>query len=418
MEKISNYILDNGLKVFLVQNKGLHTYAINLSLNYGIFNEKKGSSGVAHFIEHMVFEGTNKQNKQSLRDNLDNYTIYWNGETDGELTSYQFKSVDYENIDKLLLTIKDMVFNSNFPNESIVTERNAIFNEVVSNFASEFGLEGAIARAYLFKREPMDFLGGNPSKIERIKKDSLFSEYIANYLPNNSIISVVGKFDLGEAKKYINKNFGGLETRAQNVLYRNVNVNSVPSKNVYIENSHDYGKQSTIVFGIKLPGAEKLYKDSENSRASLGVLRTFLSNNLMNIMREKTGVAYSVDVDIDIGRYTGYIAIGTKVKDTDVSLSQRQIKNQLEKILDGEIDSSYVNSAKENSRIDLLESRDSTLDFANSFSSSVLKYSKTPFELYKESKNINLDDLRAAGEYFKNYERENSIVVVSNKKHI
>ena len=135
-------------------------------------------------------------------------------------------------------------------------------------------------------------------------------------------------------------------------------------------------------------------------------------------MREKTGVAYSVDVDIDIGRYTGYIAIGTKVKDTDVSLSQRQIKNQLEKILDGEIDSSYVNSAKENSRIDLLESRDSTLDFANSFSSSVLKYSKTPFELYKESKNINLDDLRAAGEYFKNYERENSVVVVSNKKHI
>ena len=413
MVDINAFTLDNGLRVFVYPNKSLHTFAINLSVDYGIFNENKGQSGLAHLIEHMVFEGTKNIRGRELKKSLDNYTTYWNGETTGEITSYDLKSVSFNKINRLIEIIKGMVSDSEFPYKNLVNEKNAAINEVVAKFGVEFGLENVIPKAYLFKREPSDFLGGNPNKIIDLEKEILLQEYKKNYIPNNFVLSVVGKVDTNNIKKEIKRNFDGIE-KGEKTGFRNVNLEAVPYREVSIKNPNPYHTQSNIIVGIKLPGSEKLYSDYENARASIGVVRALLTNNFMKNLRDMRGITYTAGADLELGRYSGYMALFSTVKNKDVEIAKKIMSSELEKIINGDIQESTVKNARKASKISFFELQDNTLSFAYAISASILKYGRTPNELYKEGENITIDDLRATEKYFKDYQRKNSLTLISS----
>ncbi len=406
--------LDNGLRVFLSPDRHLHSIGISLGVNYGFFNESNSESGIAHLIEHMFFEGTNKFNKSKLRRMIDSDTIYWNGETEGELTNYKFKLLDASKNKQVFNFVKEMAFDSAFAEDNLEKEKNAAINEISGNFGSELGLEGAITRAYLFKKPVNAFFGGSPKTIKELVRDELVKTYKQYYTPKNSVLSVTGNFDRNSVMRSINDNFSGIESTG-GTPKMTACTGRTDYREIHLNNFNPYKGQSRVIFGIKLPGAEQLYRESEKGRASLGQIRAILTKRLMSSLRDQTGIAYEAYSDIDISRYTGYMAIFSQVKNENLEESMKAVFSEIENLIEGNICKKEVYNAKFNAKVALAECLDSAQEHADLVSTSVLKYGKTPYGIYDEYSDIGVDDLRkAAADYLKMQGAENSVLLISS----
>ena len=414
MINYQNFTLDNGLRVYLKQNNSLHSVGMTLGVNYGFFNEKNTENGCAHLLEHMVFEGTGGIKKKDLMEILDENTVYWNGETDAETISYTFKSFPSADFKSLFCTLKDMVFNSDFPSANLRNEKEAVINEIYGNFGGEMGLEGAIARAYLFRKNVNTFFGGNVDIVKKATKTKLLGIYEKYYSPRNMLLSVVGNFKEKEIKPLICDAFNDID-KSYNKPEITVYTGNVNYREINMHNFNPKKGQSHILFGIKFPGASDLYSKSNTVRASLVYIQNLLTSRFMENLRNKLGIAYQAYADIQINNNNGYLAVFSQVKSNNLEKAEDMLFDDITKIMEGEFNPEAVKDAKRIADINLLEYIDSALEHSKNLSDSFLLYGKTPYELYKEYANITLDDLRsAANKYLKTKGEDNSVLLVSS----
>lgn len=413
MSSYNKYKLDNGLEVILSPNNHLHSVSIAVGLNYGLFYESNNTAGVSHLIEHMLFEGTDKFDKKTLRGFLDNQTTYWNGETDAEVTSYKFKLLNLSKPQYVFDIISDMLFNSVFPEENLIKEKNAVVNEVQSNFGEELSIESAISRAYLLKKPAATFLGGDPRKIEGMPKNTILDLYSKYYSPGNTVMSIAGNFNSKNVIKSIDNAFGDIKKDNITPDLR-IYTGKTKYKSVHVKSFNPYPGQSSLIFGMKIPGAEELYRKSEKGRAGLNYIHSILADRLMESLRDKAGLVYLADAEMDISRHAGYLVLYAKTKTKDLEESKRLIFNELEKIINGDVIDKNVNNSKISLKASLADIFDSTLDHATEMLNSSLKYGKDINQLYKEEISLTLDDVRAAAAYLKTEGKDDSILIISN----
>ncbi len=414
MKSYTRYKLDNGLEIILSPNKYLHSASIAVGFNYGLFNESNSTTGVSHLIEHMLFEGTDKFDKKTLSDFLDNHTVYWNGETDAETTYYTFKLLSLSKPQYVFDVISSMLFDSVFPEGNLIKEKNAVANEVQSNFGAEFSLEGAIPRAYLLRKPATTFFGGDPRKIEELHRDIIFGLYTKYYSPGNATISIAGNFNSKNVIKSIDDIFGNIK-KANVKPDLNIYSGTTKYKSVRIRSFNPYPGQSSIVFGMKFPGAEELYEKSENSVASLNYIRSLLADRLMKTLRDSAGMVYMADSDIEITRHTGYLVAYAKMKNKDVEKSKRLIFKELEKIINGDVTDINAKKSKISLKASLADTFDSTLEHSTEMLNSLMKYGRDVNQAYNEAINLTLDDVRAtAANYIKTEGQDNSVLVLSS----
>lgn len=408
------YKLDNGLEVLLSPNNHLHSASIDIGFKYGAFNEKNEMSGISHLIEHMIFEGTDKISKENLRNLLANETVYWNGETESEMTSYKFKLFNLSKGKMFFDVVAEMLFNSAFKEQNLKKEKNAVINEVYSNFGSDLVLEGAIARAYLFKKPATTFFGGDTRIIGGVPRDTLFDEYSKYYSPSNAVIAIAGNFNKEKAIDDITNAF---ENISKNSITPNLEVYTGKTryKNIHVKSFNPYKGQSSIIFGMKLPGAEQLYRKGENGRASINYIRNLLTERLMYSMRDEAGLAYMADSNISIGKHTGYLVAYAKVKNKNLEDGKKIMFSEIEKIINGDVDDKSIPSSKLAAKLIISDMFDSTLEHSTAILNSALNYGKSPIELYDEFVGLNLDNIRsAAAEYLKTDGQDDSVLITSN----
>ncbi|MCL4362439.1 insulinase family protein [Candidatus Parvarchaeota archaeon] len=414
MKPYNKYRLDNGLEVILSPNDHLHSVSIAIGLNYGMLYESNSTTGVSHLIEHMIFEGTGKFDKKTLKDFLDNQTVYWNGETEGEMTSYKFKLLSLSKPQYVFDIISSMLFNSVFPEDNLKKEKNAVVNEVQSNFGAEFSLEGAIPRAYLLRKPTTTFFGGDPKKIEELSKDTIVDLYSKYYSPSNAVIAIAGNFDTKKVIQSIDNAFGGIK-KVTAIPELKAYTGKTKYKSVYMRSFNPYPGQSSIVFGMRIPGAEELYKKSEKGKASLDYIHNILANRLMESLRDNAGLVYLADSDIDISRHTGYLVVYAKTKSRDLEESKKLIFSEIEKIINGDVADKNLNNSNISLKASLADTFDSTLDHSTEMLTSSLKYGRDINQLYKEAITLTLDDVRAAASsYLKTEGQDDSILVISS----
>lgn len=406
--------LDNGLEVILSPNNNLHSASISVGFNYGLFNENNEVTGVSHLIEHMLFEGAAKFSKKTLRNFLDNNTLYWNGETSAEKTVYKFKFLNLSKSQYVFDTISEMIFDSVFPEENLKKEKNALTNEVHANYGEDLVLEGAITRAYLFRKPVTTFLGGDPVKVEELSKDTLIDIYSKYYCPGNAIISIAGNFNRKRVMESINDSFGNI--KKENIRPNlEAYIGKTEYRSVHMKSFRPYSGQSSIIFGMKLPGASELYKKSEEGVAALNYIRDILSSRLLESMRDKAGLVYLADSDISIGRHTGYLVTYAEVKNKDLEEVKKIMFNEIEKIINGDVIDKNAKKSKISLKASLADTFDSTLDHSSYILDSVLEYGKDPNEIYKEIMNLKEEDVQAAAaEYLKTEGKDNSFLLISN----
>ena len=211
VEGITEYQMDNGLKVLLFPDNSAQTITVNITYLVGSRHEGYGEKGMAHLLEHMVFKGT--PNHPDIPKELSSHGARPNGTTWYDRTNYfeTFNATD-ENLDWALDLEADRMMNSFIAKKDLDSEFSVVRNEFESgeNDPTRVLMEKTISAAYLWHNYGKSTIG-NRSDIERVPIENLQAFYKAFYRPDNAVLMVTGKFEAEKTMKLINEKFGKLE---------------------------------------------------------------------------------------------------------------------------------------------------------------------------------------------------------------
>ena len=210
-DQVTSYKLDNGMEVIVVEDHRAPVVVHMVWYKAGSADEKPGVSGVAHFLEHLLFKGT-----ETLDDGEFSATVARNGGRDNAFTSYDYTAY-YQRVaaDRLELMMKmesDRMVNLQLDESVIATERDVIIEERnmrVENNPGALFREQATAAQYLNHRYGVPIIGWQHEMRDLDLQDAL-AYYQTYYAPNNAVLIVAGDVQPDEVKALAEQYYGAL----------------------------------------------------------------------------------------------------------------------------------------------------------------------------------------------------------------
>tara|TARA_R110001606_G_scaffold397399_2_gene573746 strand:- start:1020 stop:2363 length:1344 start_codon:yes stop_codon:yes gene_type:complete len=208
-EAVTHYTLDNGMEVVVVEDHRAPSVQQMVWYRAGSADEPKGSSGVAHFLEHLLFKATDKMEAGEF-----SATVAKNGGRDNAFTSYDytayFQRVASDRLELMMQMESDRMKNIRLTPENIATERNVIIeerNQRTENDPGALFREQMNAAQYLNHRYGTPVIGWMHEMRELDLKDAI-DFYDLYYSPNNAILVVSGDVQPDEVLRLAKQYYG------------------------------------------------------------------------------------------------------------------------------------------------------------------------------------------------------------------
>jgi zinc protease len=208
VEGITEYRLENGLRVLLFPDQTRPKVTVNLTVLVGSRHEGYGETGMAHLLEHMVLKGT--PTHPDIPGLMKERGAQFNGTTWLDRTNYfETLPASDQNLEFAIRLEADRMINSPIKAEDLATEFSVVRNEFESgeNSPRRVLAQRMMAVAYEWHNYGKSTIG-NRSDIERVPVDNLRAFYRTYYQPDNAILVVAGRFDEKKALGFIEKYFG------------------------------------------------------------------------------------------------------------------------------------------------------------------------------------------------------------------
>lgn len=219
VEGITEYQLENGLKVLLFPDPSKATITVNITYMVGSRHEGYGETGMAHLLEHLVFKGTPKH--PNIPQELTAHGARPNGTTWYDRTNYyESFSASEENLRWALDLEADRMINSYIAKKDLESEFSVVRNEFESgeNDPSGVLMERVLSTAYLWHNYGNSTIGAR-ADIENVPIERLQAFYKKYYQPDNAILTVVGKFDPEKTLKMIDEYYSAIPRPERKLEY-------------------------------------------------------------------------------------------------------------------------------------------------------------------------------------------------------
>ena len=277
--------LKNGLKVIVIENKRAPVVAQMIWYNFGSGVEENGKSGLAHFMEHLMFKGTKK-----FPDSYYSNFISRIGGSENAFTSYDYTAYyqvfpKYE-LEKIMQMESDRMINLTLSKENVEIEKKVILEERFQRVESDPSAKlDESMRTVLF---PNHYYGrpiiGWKHEIENLSFDDVIEFYKKYYVPNNATLVLSGDVDFERVKKLTKKYFGK-RRKGNALIYENV-VDPNIETSVTVEMKHSTVKQKIWKKFYRVNSYKNSIKDSLALEIGLRILASgsssVLYENLVN----------------------------------------------------------------------------------------------------------------------------------------
>lgn len=303
--------LSNGIKLITIK-KDSQIAAVHAGLNIGSLFEEKKEKGIAHFIEHMLFKGTESRTNEKLNSDLENLGGEYNAYTDFNCTVYS-ATILSEELENSLILFGDMLLNPTFPMEEIEKERGVILSEIRTSKDDIEDLSFKRVNEIAFKYSPLrEDTIGSENIIKKVTRKQLVDFYNKYYVPNNCFISIVSPFEHEDIIRMVNEYFGSWtkkEFEKKKILFEHHQFVKEISYKKEIE-------QSTILYLYTFNG---LTKDEELALRILNHKFGESSNSILfRELREERGLSYDVYTHLDTSNNVKTLYIYTAVSEENV----------------------------------------------------------------------------------------------------
>jgi len=377
--------LDNGVQVVMEAIPFVRSVSFGLWVRTGSRNETSATNGMSHFVEHMMFKGTEKRTAMEIADTMDAVGGQLNAFTSKEYTCYFTRTLD-THFDTAIDVISDMFFNSKFDENEINKERNVILEEI--NMYEDTPEDLAVDLLH-YKSYPNHPIGmnilGTPESIGSFKRDDFLSFLKNNYNPKNIVIAVAGNINEEEVLEKISKIFGEYKDEASLAVEKKAIFTpgfSLVEKDI---------EQVHLCMGF--PGIESGRDEAYALAAVNTILGGGMSSRLFQKIREEHGLVYSVYSYNANYTDTGIFLVYAGLNPTNIYEVLNLISQEIKGMFTEKITEEQLSKAKEQLKSNFLLSLENAASRMNSLGRTLLMLNKviTPDELVKKIDAINME---------------------------
>jgi predicted Zn-dependent peptidase len=294
--------LDNGIRLLTEKMTQVRSISIGVWLTRGSRHEIAERSGMAHFVEHMLFKGTSSRTAEDIAQAIDSIGGQLDAFTAKEYASYYIKVLD-EHLPVAIDLLSDIVLNPAFTSDDVDREKKVVFEEIKMVEDTPDDLVHELFAQGFWEDHPLGQpILGTRETVGSFTVD-LLRQYFRNaYVAPHVIISAVGNLEHGRVRELVEEKFAGVPVTGEVLTERAPTV--VPK---ILIRSKDL-EQSHLCLGASS------YPQEHEDRYSSYVLNTLLggsmSSRLFQNVREKRGLAYAVFSGLsayrDAGSFTVY----------------------------------------------------------------------------------------------------------------
>ena len=281
---VKRITLQNGIKVILEYMPILDTVSTGFFFITGSANETKETNGYTHFIEHMLFKGTDKISAKELVRKIEGVGGVFNAFTSRHLTSFYINIIS-KYFERAIDTLEDIILNSAFREEDIAKEKKVVIEEIkmVNDTPEETASSQFFAAAY--RGTAMAFpIGGNISNIKTVNREKVYKYFKKHFNANNLVVSIAGKFDMDLAIK-----------KLSNIkLKKNIKTENKEIPFFYKTMAKEREDLNHVYFSLYAPS----YKASDDKKYSMNILNDIFGvssySRLYQSVRENKGLCYNI----------------------------------------------------------------------------------------------------------------------------
>ncbi|MFA7319657.1 MAG: pitrilysin family protein [Parcubacteria group bacterium] len=334
--------LKNGLRIITAPMVGTETATVVAMIGVGSRYETDREAGLSHFIEHMLFKGTQKRpTTLDISTELDEIGGDFNAFTSKDTTAYYAKA-DARHMEKIIDVIADIYLHSKFEEAEIKKESGTIIQEI--NMYEDMPMRSVenIFEQLLYPKSSLgrDIAGSKKTVASFRRKD--FLDYITrHYMANDTVVCVAGKFDEKKVLAQIRRNFSVMEKKKDTKITKVKEAQKVSQLRVRFKKTD----QTHFILGVRA------YKSDHRDRYALSLLATILGANMSSRLfievREKRGLAYYVRTGVEAYADTGYLATQVGVEHKNLKLAVETILREYARIASEPVDGKELQKAKD-----------------------------------------------------------------------
>ncbi|MCW8842782.1 MAG: insulinase family protein [Rhodobacteraceae bacterium] len=306
-DMVTDFRLENGMQVVVIEDHRAPVVMHMVWYRAGAADETPGVSGVAHFLEHLLFKGT-----ETLEPGEFSATVAANGGRDNAFTSYDytayFQRIAADRLELMMQMESDRMVNLQLDEKDILTERDVIIeerNQRVENSPAALMREQLDAAQYLNHRYGVPIIGWR-HEMEALSLEDALAYYRQYYAPNNAILVVAGDVEPAAVRTFAETYYGVIppnpeleprvrpteppQTAARRMVFEDPRVAQPYLRRSYLAPERDAGDQETA--------------------AALTILAEILGGGTTSFLAEK------LQFDAQLAVYTGAWYRGTSFDDT------------------------------------------------------------------------------------------------------
>ena len=357
MDFVKQY--DNGLKVAVKEMPGIYSLSVGICVGVGSCMENSSDNGFSHFIEHMMFKGTEKRTSFEISDSIDRIGGQFNAFTSKDMTCYYTK-VAANYAEQSVEILSDMILNSKFDPEELERERKVILEEItMGEDTPDDVCHDLIAQALYPNGSLGQTIIGEKQRISSATRQELIDFKDKYYTADNIVVSFAGNIKHEDACGYVEKYLLPFVKTGQKKekLQKQTCESRFLTKNKDIEQTH-----ICLAF-------EALPYDHEKVPAfavAAAVFGSGMSSRLFQKIREENGMAYTVYAYPSYYVNNGYLEIYAGTNPKNVSEVLRLIKEEIKKIVsEGITDDEFLRGKEQLKGGTLLSQENSTVVMSN-----------------------------------------------------
>jgi predicted Zn-dependent peptidase len=336
--------LDNGLKIITAPLKSTKAVSVLIMVGTGSRYENAQENGIAHFLEHMFFKGTQKRPKTiDIAKELDSVGAAYNAFTGEEYTGF-FIQAESGHFDLALDMLTDMLFNSKFDEKEIEKEKGVILEEI--NMIKDLPQEYVeyVMKELLWNDQPLGrTITGEAETVIKFNRDTFTSFYKRYYQPENMIVTVSGD-PTNQWSEKIKTVFSKLP-KNHTADFEKVTGSQDKLKLKIFNKTTD---QAHFILGFRALN----YSDPKKPILKVlnNIMGATMSSRLFTEVREKRGLCYYISSGITDYIDTGFWGVNAGVDIKRIEEALEVIIDEFNKIKQNKVSNEELKRAKENMR--------------------------------------------------------------------
>lgn len=336
----NKFICSNKMRIILIPSSS-KLISMSLYLNKGSYMEDENVSGLAHFVEHMMFKGTiNRPGDQLIKESRE-LGFYFNASTAMEYTQFELYGI-HEYVKEGIDILFDLFLNLKYNQVEFAKEKNVVLQEYYGNMSNPSFIIYQILIFNMMKDKYKRLTIGNPDTINSITISDINDYIKENYKFENAIFVISGYFDertvLASIQdtilKYTKEKITIKPYVTPQFKDNNIIIPKNTKKRIIVKHNHT-SNQSAIYIGFKC------YNILSYKYYILNCISKYLTggigSKLFNLLRNDQGVTYNVSSNLALYKKEGmfYFYVGADIN--KITIAIETILKELENIKKNEI---------------------------------------------------------------------------------